>query len=165
MGDIISFPLPPDESTTPDVQLTPAQMAEYLRDAEIFSLAHVEQLFRLASLSRVVQFQAGQIIFEKDAITDALFVVVGGKVELTSEEHNFREIVGPGKAFSLYSFLAREPNDYAARALDNTLTLTISTEDFYNLLSQNPEFAVSVFKYFARKLNLRPRSPQQAQGI
>ena len=158
MGDIISFPLPPDESAAPDVQLTPAQMAEYLRDAEIFSQAHVEQLFRLASLARIVQFQAGQTIFETDSITDALFVVVGGLVELTSDEHDFREIVGPGKAFSLYSFLAREPNNYVARALDNTLALTVSSEDFYNLLSQNSEFAVSVFKYFARKLNLRPSS-------
>jgi CRP-like cAMP-binding protein len=165
MGDIISFPLPPDESAAPDVQLTPAQIAEYLRDAEIFSEAHVEQLFRLASLARVVQFPAGQTIFEEDSITDALFVVVGGKVELTSDEHNFREIIGPRKAFSLYSFLVREPNDYGARALANTLALTISTEDFYNLLSQNPELAVSVFKYFARKLNLRPRSRQEARGI
>ena len=158
MGDIISFPLPPDESTAAKVQLTTAQMAEYLREAEVFSQAHVEQLFRLASLARIVQFRAGETIFENDAITDALFVVVGGKVELTSEEHHFRETVEPGKAFSLYSFLAREPNDYAARAVENTLALTISTEDFYNLLSQNPEFAVSVFKHFARKLRLRPRS-------
>jgi CRP-like cAMP-binding protein len=158
MGDTISFPAPPDESARAATQLTPLQMVEYLRRVEIFSQADVDQLFRLASLAKLVQFRAGETLFGEDAIVDALFMVLGGKIELKAEGLRFREIAGPGQAFSLYSFLAREPNNYQARALENTLVLTIAAEDFYNLLSQDAEFAVSVFKYFAQKLNWRPRS-------
>lgn len=157
MGDQLPYPLPPEEPVQTAPRLGTHQKAEFLRSVEIFSQATVEELFRLASIAHEVPFRAGDLIFGEDDIVDMLLLVITGKVELASTEYGFQGTAGPGEAFGIYSLLAREPNDVAARALVDTFALSIGAEDFYNLLSHNMEIVVSIFKYFARKLRLSPR--------
>jgi CRP-like cAMP-binding protein len=138
-------------------RLTTLGKAELIRALELFSQASVEQLYRLASIAQEADFAAGQTIFQEEDIGDAFYVLVKGKVEHTSEQRNIKEVLGPGEALGLYSVLTREPRYATARALEDTFAISIGAEDLYNLLSNNMEIVVSIFKYFIKKLGMGPK--------
>jgi len=83
-------------------------------------------------------------------------MVVKGKVELTSRDLGSRRVAGPGEPVAMNFVLTREPSTVSATALEDTFALSIGAEDFFNLLSQNTEIEVSIFKYFTRRLEKIP---------
>lgn len=155
MGEQIPYPPIPPGKPLPEARLTTLQKAEFIRGLELFSRATVEELFSLASITRELDFAAGETIFREHDIGDTLYLVVQGKVELTSQRESFREVVGPRQSFGLYSVLTREPRSATANALEDTFALCIESEDFYNLLSNNMEIVVSIFKHLVQKCDLR----------
>ncbi len=150
-----SVPAGPEGSRN---QLTSLQKAELIRGVGIFSHAVVEELFRLASIAREVQFAAGEIVARENDIIDALYVVIVGSVEMASANDTFRQIVGPRETLGLHSVLTREPLEFTATALKETVALSIGAEDLYNLLSNDPEIMVSIFRHFTEKSGLARRS-------
>jgi CRP-like cAMP-binding protein len=156
--ETIHIPSTPGESPV-HPRLTTLGKAEIIRALGLFSQASVEQLYRLASIAQEADFAPGQTIFQEEDIGDAFYVLVEGKVEHTSEKRNIKEILGPGDTVGLYSVLTREPRYATARALEDTFAISIGAEDLYNLLSNNMEIVVSVFKYFITKLGMGPAKP------
>jgi CRP-like cAMP-binding protein len=148
-------PSPPSIQAAPSKpRLTTLQRAEFIRGLDIFSRAAVEELFQMASIAREVDFAAEEVIYRENDIGDALYIVVQGKVELTSAEKGSQGIVSSQQAFGIYSLLTREPRYMTAKAVEDTLALSVGAEDFYNLLSHNMEILVSIFRYVARELGL-----------
>jgi CRP-like cAMP-binding protein len=139
--------------------LTTLGKAEIIRALGLFSRASVEQLYRLATIAEEADFAAGQTIFQEEDIGDTFYVLVKGKVEHASEKRNIKEILGQGDTVGLYSVLTREPRYATARALEDTFAISIGAEDLYNLLSNNMEIVVSIFKYFIKKLGMGPEEP------
>jgi CRP-like cAMP-binding protein len=143
------------------IQSTPGlsmlRKAEFIWGVDIFSQATVEELYRLAGLARVVEFAPAGVIFGENDFGDSFYVLVEGSVELASEAKKTREVVGPGEAIGLYSVLTREPRCAAATALEPTVALAIAAEDLYTVLSNNMEILVSIFKHFAKKLDMGAR--------
>ena len=157
MGDDIScFPSIP-ERTSAKVRLPALQKAEFIRGLDIFSEATVEELYRLASIAKELDFAPRQILFREDDMSDAFYILVQGKVELASEKRHMKAVLGPGEAVGLYSALTREPRSATAQALEDTFTVVIGTEDLYSELSSNPEIAASIFKYFVKKIGTGPK--------
>jgi CRP-like cAMP-binding protein len=151
MGEQIPYaPLP----ETPAGALTTLQKAEFLRGVEVFSQTTVEELCGLASIAREVGYTAERIIFREEDFGDAFYIVVRGRVELTSRASGGRAVAGPGQAVGLYSVLTREPHCATAKALENTLGICVGAEDLYSLLSNNMEIVAGMFRYFRRKLGL-----------
>src|ERR1035438_6153310 len=125
MGDDIScFPSIP-ERTSAKVRLTALQKAEFIRGLDIFSEATVEELYRLASIAKELDFAPRQILFREDDMSDAFYILVQGKVELPSEKRHMKAVLGPGEAVGLYSALTREPRSATAQALEDTFTVVI----------------------------------------
>lgn len=158
MDEGVSYLSARSGKATEKPQLTTVQKAELIRGVELFSQATVEELFRLAAISRELQFAAKEIVLRENDIGDALYLVVVGKVELMSRAEAFRSIVGPRQAFGLHAFLTREPLGFTATAVEPTLALSIGVEDFYNLLSNDTEIVVSIFKYFVKQAGLTART-------
>jgi len=157
MPDEMAYnPMVPERSPA-GPRLTTLRKAELIRGLDIFSQASVEQLYRLATIAQEVDFAAGQTIFREDDIGDAFHLVVKGKVEHASEKRSIKEILGRGQAVGLYSVLTREPRYATARALEDTFVLSIGAEDLYNVLANNMEIVVSIFKHFVKKLGMGPK--------
>lgn len=156
MDEPISY-FPVVHADAAQTTLTNLQKADCIRRVEIFSHATVEELFRLAAIAQEVRFPPKQVIFREGDGGDAVYPIVQGKVELKCEEKGSKEVMGPGEAFGLYSVLTREPRFATATALEHTLALRIGGEDLYNLLSNNMEIVVSIFKHFAKSQGLNPR--------
>ncbi len=156
MPDEMAYsPLAPERSSA-QPRLTTLGKAELIRALDLFSQASVEQLYRLASIAQEADFAAGYTIFREEEIGDAFYLLVQGKVEHASERRNIKEILGPGDAVGLYSVLTREPRYATAKALEDTFTISIGAEDLYNVLSNNMEIVVSIFKHFVKKLGMGP---------
>lgn len=117
----------------------------------------MEQLYSLAAIAQETGFAAGQTVFREEDIGDAFYVLVQGKVQHASERRNIKEILGPGNALGLYSVLTREPRYATTEALQDTFALSVGAEDLYNLLSNNMEIVVSIFKHFVKKLGMGPK--------
>ena len=156
--ETIHIPSTPGESPV-HPRLTTLGKAEIIRALGLFSQASVEQLYGLGSIAQEANFAGGQTIFQEEDIGDAFYVLVEGKVEHASEKRKIKEILGQGDTVGLYSVLTREPRYATARALEDTFAISIGAEDFYNLLSNNMEIVVSVFKYFIQKLGMGPEEP------
>lgn len=151
MDEPLGFPSQLDERIPTEARLTTLQKAELARAAEILSETPVEQLFQLASVAHEVDFASTEIIFREHELADAFYVIVRGEVELSSPEHGVREVVGPGRAFGLYSVLTSEPRHATARALQATFAIAIKTDDFYSLLFDSTEVVESILRFSARK--------------
>jgi CRP-like cAMP-binding protein len=157
MPDEMAYiPLAPQRSPA-QPRLSTLSKAERIRALDLFSQASVEQLYRLATIAQEAEFAAGQTIFREDDIGDAFHLLVQGKVEHASEKRNIKEVLGPGEAVGLYSVLTREPRYATAKALEDTVAISIGAEDLYNVLSNNMEIVVSIFKHFVKKLGMGPK--------
>jgi CRP-like cAMP-binding protein len=157
MGDEIRY-FPTGSGGTPSTPgLSMLRRAELIRGVEIFSQATVEELYRLAGLARVVEFALSGVIFGENDFGDSFYVLVEGSVELSSEAGQTRETAGPGEAIGLYSVLTREPRRVAATALEPTVALAVTGEDLFTVLSNNMEILVSIFRHFAKKVDMGAR--------
>jgi CRP-like cAMP-binding protein len=90
-------------------RLTALQKADFLRRVEILSLATVEGLLRLAAVAKEMEFSTGEVIFQEGDLSDVLYVVIEGRVELMRDRTPVVEGVASGQAFGTYSVLTREP--------------------------------------------------------
>jgi CRP-like cAMP-binding protein len=157
MGDEIRYFPAGSDRTPASPGLTMLRKAEFIRGVEIFSEATVEELYRLAGLARVVEFAPPGVIFGEGDFGDNFYVLVEGSVELTSEASPAGESAGPGEAIGLYSVLTREPRRATATVVEPTVALLIAGEDLFTVLSNNLETLVSIFRYFAKKLDMGTR--------
>ena len=153
MSDDLTY-LPTAMRGGTSIRLTTLQKAELIRKLELFSEASVEDLYRLAAIAREVEFSAEQVIYQKEDVGDAFYLIVTGRIECAAEEKGTRVVAGQGEAVGLSSVLIREARQASARALEDTFALAIGAEDFYNLLSCNSEITVSLLKYFVKKVGI-----------
>ncbi len=158
MSDQIPYSPPPPAEAPAAAALTTLQKADLIRGVGVFSEMRVEELYRLASIAKVVGFPADTVIFRQNDAAVAFFIVVRGEVGLTRQGSDDRETVGPEQAVGLHSVLTQEPCAARATALEDTVAIAVGAEDFYNLLSNNTEIVASIFKFMIRKLELGTKS-------
>jgi len=153
MSDDLTY-LPAALKGGPKTRLTTLQKAQEIRKLELFSEASVEDLYRLADIAQEAEFAAGQVIYQKDDVGDAFYLILEGRIECTSESSPASRIATTGEAVGLSSVLIREARQGSAKAMEDTLALSIGAEDFYNLLSCNSEITVGLVKYFVKKVGM-----------
>jgi len=154
MSDQLPYaPPPPAEGPTAGA-LTTLQKADLIRGVGVFSEMRVEELYHLASVAKVVGFPAEAVIFRQNDAPVAFYIVLRGDVGLTRQGSDDQEVVGPEQAVGLYAVLTQEPCVARATALEDTVTIAIGAEDFFNLLSNNTEIVASILRHFVKKLSL-----------
>jgi len=144
----------PGAGPASEPQLTSLQKAELIRGVDLFSSMTVEELFQVAEVAREVRFASGETVARENDVGNPLYLIVQGKVELTSLRDEWREVVESGEFFGLHSWLTREPLSFTAKASEDSMGLAIGAEDFFSLLSSDAEITSSLFKYFARKCGI-----------
>lgn len=132
-------------------RFTVLRRAEVLRKADIFSRATVEELLHLAAISREVRFAGGDQIFRRGEPADAIYILIGGRVELEGDAR--RDSPGPFEAVGLYEVLSDQRRAASARAAEETLALKIEAQDFFDLLSHNIEIVQGLFRLLIQELS------------
>ncbi len=123
----------------------------FLQDIDVFKDVRVEDLAHIAAITEEETFQPGTNLYEVNDSADSLYLVLDGKVRL---HRNGQEISvsGPHEAFGTWALFDNQPRVATATALEETLVLRISREDFYDLLSDHVRIAEAMLRSLARSL-------------
>ena len=125
--------------------LTPVEKVLCLQSVDLFRHATTEMLAFIGSIATYVEVPAGRTIFEEEDVSDAMFVVVQGRVRL---EKNGEEVMvaTAGQSFGTWALFDNQPRLMKAISVDNVDLLKISSEDFYDLLSDHEEITPVMFR-------------------
>lgn len=117
----------------------------------MFSEVRVEDLTHLAAIAQVVSFQPDETLYKMDESADSLHLIISGSVRLHQEGREIA-IAAAGEAVGTWALFDNQPRVATATALEETDTLCIMKEDFYDMLSDNVRIAESVLRSLARRL-------------
>lgn len=117
-----------------------------IKEIKLFSLNFSEDTLRnIISIMKEVRFTPGDIIFTKYELSNSLYILRRGEVELFMERsHSFNEPtvlkkLKPGEIFGELSFFTNNERMTSARSTDFTNVFMIKQEDFLNILQKNPK--------------------------
>ncbi len=137
--------------------LTTVEKVIFLQDIDIFEFTSTEDLSYIAAITDEVEFQADEMIFEEGEISDAMYMVIEGKVRLT---RGSQEVMVAQKkdVFGTWALFDDEPRVASAKTLENSRLLHIDKEDFIDLLADHVAITQSVLKTMVKRLrNLMTR--------
>ena len=99
----------------------------------------------IASIAREAEVPRGGTIFSEDDVSDAMYVVVHGRVRL---EKAGTEVMtaGDGQSIGTWALFDNQPRLMTATAIDDTQLLRIRSEDFYDLLADHEEITPVMFR-------------------
>ena len=105
------------------------------------------------------------ILFEEDP-GDSLFIIKEGKVKITRLSEEGREVIlsilGEGEFFGEMSLLDGESRSANVIALADSEVFVLKREDFLNILTSNPQIAISLLEELAYRIR---KSDQQIEYL
>jgi CRP-like cAMP-binding protein len=121
-----------------------------LEAVELLQNLSPEQLARIASIAREVNYPPDKPILDPVQPADALYVIVDGAVEIRRNGEALatahrNEVLG---AWALFD---EDPLPVTAATLEDTKLLRIAREDFYDLLSDNAEITAAIFSTLVKR--------------
>ncbi len=123
--------------------LPAVELADRLRRLQLFNFASVDELFRIGGLGRQVRHEAGRVLYEKGRPAESLQFLLDGRVAV--EDDHARELDAPA-ALAFENVLEGSPVNATVRALEAAICLSLTTEEFLSLLSENVELAQGIFR-------------------
>ena len=132
-------------------KLTTIEKVIFLKCVDFFEHATIEQLGRIAGLTKEVRFQAGETVFEEGGPGDSLYVLITGQAVLEKNGKVVSEIQEK-EAFGTLAALDLQPRFYTARAVDPVHAIRLDARDFHDLLSLDIEMVEAVFRVLCRHI-------------
>jgi len=115
---------------------------DLLRTTPIFSRLSVDDRKKIAEVANVKRFSRGDLIFEQDSPSDALYAIAAGRVKIfkmmPSGKDLILEVFGPGDPLGAVAVYIGRPFPASAAALEDTTCVVIPRVDFFRLLEQHP---------------------------
>jgi CRP-like cAMP-binding protein len=125
--------------------LPAVELADRLRRVQLFGFASVNELFRIAGLGRQVRHEPGRILYEAGRHAESLQFLLDGRVSIDRKGEPPVEIAAPN-VLGFEAVLEGSPATKTIRAIDTAITLSLTTEEFLSLLSENVEIAQGIFR-------------------
>lgn len=137
--------------------LTTVEKVIFLQDVDIFEYTSTEDLSHIAAITDEIEFQSDHTLFKEGEISDAMYMVIEGKVRLTRAGQEV--MVAKNKdVFGTWALFDDEPRVATATTLENTRVLHIDKEDFIDLLADHVAITQSILKTMVKRLrNLMTR--------
>ena len=131
--------------------LTVIEKVIFLQNVNVFEQVPTEQLAYLAAIADEVEFRAGEDIYRENDHSDALYLVLEGKVRLHREDAEIT-VAGPKEAFGTWALFDNEPRVATATSAEDTRALKIGREDFTDLLADHVQITQGVLKTLVKRL-------------
>ena len=125
-------------------KLAAIEKVVFLKSVDIFSHATIEELGRVAALTEEVHFEPGETIFRKGEPTDAMYLILAGRVAIEGNGQIVREVTEK-QALGTVAALDRNPAVHTAKAMDSVYALKLNAQDFDDILSVDFECVRAVF--------------------
>lgn len=102
------------------------------------------------------RFRKGQALFHQGATSDAVIILLSGRVKVSTIAGDGKEIVlafrGPGDLLGELSAIDREPRSATVEAIEAVEALAIAASDFRSFLLANPDLALLLLQMLSRRL-------------
>lgn len=143
--------------------------AERLRHVTLFADLDKATLEQIAPQFHSEYFEAEHIVFNQGDVGDRFYLIVRGQVEVLAvgadgQSHQL-EILEDGDHFGEMSLLHDQPRNATIRTLGNCLFLTLTQDEFLQMLSRLPQIAPALERRIAQStLNLQVWKQGVEQG-
>jgi CRP-like cAMP-binding protein len=131
--------------------LTPVERVLILKGADLLKDVGPRHLLDLADVAREIEISKGQTIYEEDDPADALYMVVEGRVRLSTGERTTSE-VGPGEAFGTWALVDDSRRGHRAECIEDGLALALQRDDFYDRAAGDLTLLQEVVRVLAKRL-------------
>ncbi|MCA1583210.1 MAG: MFS transporter [Acidobacteria bacterium] len=125
--------------------LPAVELADRLRGIQLFDFASVDELFRIAGLGRQVRHESGRVLYEQGHAPERLQFLLDGRVVARADRGETEEIAAPA-TLAFEEELEGSPMRATIRAVEPAICLSLTTEEFLSLLSENVEIAQGIFR-------------------
>jgi len=143
--------------------LTPVQRVLILRGADLLRDVAPRRLLELAEVAREVELSKGGTIYREEDAADALYMMVEGRVRLSTGERTIAE-VGPGDAFGTWAIVDDAERGQRAECIEDGLALAVHRDDFYDVAAGDLSVLQEVVRALARRLRaLVSERPEEAR--
>jgi len=131
--------------------LTAVERVSILRAADLLNDVGPRRLLVLAEVAREVEILKGDTIYKDDDAADALYMVVEGRVRLSTGDRPTSE-VGPGEAFGTWSLVDDSARGHRAECIEDGLALALHRDDFYDVAAGDLTLLQEVVRALAKRL-------------
>jgi HEAT repeat protein/CRP-like cAMP-binding protein len=125
--------------------LPAVELANRLRTVPLFAFASVDELFRIAQLGKQVRHEPGRTLYEAGRAVDSIQCLLDGRVSATRPGGETKEIAAPN-VVGFEAVIEGSPAQKTIKAIDTTIALSLTTDEFLSLLSENVEIAQGIFR-------------------
>jgi signal-transduction protein with cAMP-binding, CBS, and nucleotidyltransferase domain len=143
--------------------LTVVERVLILKGADLFSDVGPRHLLGLADVAREVEISKGDMIYKEQDPADALYMVVEGRVRLSTGDRMMSE-VGPGEAFGTWSLVDDNARGHRAECTEDGLTLALNRDEFYDVAAGDLTLLQEVVRALGKRLRaLVAERPEEAR--
>ena len=127
------------------VSLSQVEKVLCLQQVDVFKYATTKMLTYISSIAETVVVPPRAVIFSEQEISDAMYVVVTGRVRLEKEGKEVL-VAGPSQSFGTWALFDNTPRLMTAIALEETVLLKVVSDTFYEFLADHEEVTPAIFK-------------------
>jgi CRP-like cAMP-binding protein len=143
--------------------LTPVERVLILKSADLLKDVGPRHLLGLADVAQEIEISKGEILYGEDDPADALYMVVEGRVRLSTGDRTTSE-VGPGEAFGTWALVDDSSRGHRAECIEDGLALALQREDFYDRAAGDLDLLKEVVRVLAKRLrSLVTDRPEEAR--
>jgi CRP-like cAMP-binding protein len=121
-----------------------------LEAVDLLKNLSAEQLSRIASIAKEIGYPPGKLILGPDKTIDALLVILEGAVSISRDGIELH-VAHQHEVLGAWALFDPEPMSVTAKTVEDTRVLSISRDDFYDLLSDNTEITASIFAMLVKR--------------
>jgi CRP-like cAMP-binding protein len=129
---------------------------EILKNIKLFSNIEPAKLKLLAFTSEHLEFSKGDLICKEGEPGDAAYIMLDGEADvLVNTEHGMLRVakVARNDVVGEIAILCDVPRTATVSATTSVVTLRISKDGFFNLVTQFPNVGLEIMKELAKRLN------------
>ncbi len=129
---------------------------EALRNIPLIRYLNYMELVKLLNVTETHHHEPGEVIIRENDPGDRFFVLLEGKVRVFKGGTPIADLEA-GAHFGEMALVDDSPRSATIRAVTNSKTLSIPRDRFYEVLRQDPQFAVKLLWAFVQVLTVRLR--------
>ncbi len=128
-----------------------------LKSVNLFRDIPAEKLSQIAQITEETRWPAGAVVLKEGDPGDSLFIVAEGTVRIHKGDLDLA-MFKKGDCLGEMAVLDHSPRSADATVIEEATLLKITQDDFYEVLSANPEITQGIIRLLTRRLresNLR----------
>lgn len=121
-----------------------------LEGVELLRGLSPDQLARIGIIATQEHAPPEKVILESDQALESMYIILDGNVELLRDGERI-DVATQNDVLGSWALLDSSPLPVTARAMDDTVLLRVSRDDFFDLLTDNMEIASSIFSTLVKR--------------